>query len=104
MVIVSVFGTVASQPRSVKTQAGGTRVFFDVLSEDAASPSLDFYYQCVTFGAAAERVINQVAEGDKIFVSGRLTAGGAAKKVNLSVSAFEIATEEEPSDASQDAN
>jgi single-stranded DNA-binding protein len=94
MVIVSIFGTVASTPRSMKTQSGVQRVFFDVTSEDEGS--FPFKYECVTFGAAAERILNEVTEGTKIFVSGRLTAGGVPRKVNLAVSGFEAVTEGVP--------
>jgi hypothetical protein len=94
MVIVNIFGTVASEPRSMKTLSGVQRVFFDVTSEDEGS--FPFRYECVSFGTAAERILDEVAEGTKIFVSGRLTAGGVPRKVNLAVSSFELVTEGVP--------
>ena len=91
MVIVSIFGTAASTPRALKTQSGVQRVFFDVTSEDEGS--YPFRYECVSFGSAAERILTEVTEGTKIFVSGRLTAGGVPRKVNLAVSCFEAVAE-----------
>ena len=97
MVIISIFGKVASTPRSMRTQSGVQRVFFDVTSEDEGS--FPFKYECVTFGGVAERILNEVSDGSKIFVSGRLTAGGVPRKVNLAVSGFEASTEGVPANA-----
>jgi single-stranded DNA-binding protein len=88
MIVISIFGRVVSDPRSLKTQTNVLRVFFDVESTDRES--LPIRHGVVSFGNLADRALDEIRSGDEIFISGRLSAGGAPPRVNVTLCSFEV--------------
>src|SRR5229473_7290060 len=88
MVTVSLCGQVVSEISEGRTMNGVERTLFSVESHD--ENSLPLHFDCVAFGNISKRVVSEVRPGDTVNCFGRLSSGGAAKRVSLCLSGFEV--------------
>src|SRR5258708_3011251 len=88
MIVVNVFGRVVSELQETKTASGIGRVSFTV--ESADDGSLPIRHEVVSFGKITERVVKQIRLGTQGAFFGRLSAGGPAKRVTMTLSGFEV--------------
>ena len=88
MIVVNIFGRVVSELQQTKTASGIGRVSFRVESADEGS--LAIRHEVVSFGKITECVVQQITQDTVGAFFGRLSAGGPAKRVTMTLSGFEV--------------
>jgi hypothetical protein len=96
MVVIQLLGQIVSELNEGRTGSGVERVSFDVESHDEGS--LPLHFTVVAFGSIGKRLLSEVRPGDTVNCFGRLSSGGAAKRVSLCLSGFELVLQGVPAD------
>ena len=92
MVSIAVSGKITSEIRSkIKTCSKGVdQARFSVESKDGDRSTFPLRFECICFGALAERAVTFLKLGVPVNLFGRMSASGDSKQVTVKVLAFEI--------------
>jgi hypothetical protein len=73
-------------PKDSATQTGTAKTLFMVETDGGELP---LRFSCVAFGACAEKA-SQLAEGDEVLLTGRMTASAYGRSMTVVCNALEI--------------